>query len=217
MFKRLFLAAVAALGMLPAEGAIQFYGGTTGLTETDFANQVLTLGLTMQGPIYFTGEASGTMITDVGPTGVDFSAPSTINVVGNPAQYVALNIGDSLRIDFPGDVYAFGIHLSKVTSSSTGTWNFGPLGGPSAGSITIPSSGTVFLGVISTTPLSSMPSIVLTSTGSSNRAFTMEDFSIGTLAAAPTPEPSTFVLLGAALIVLPLWARRRGGARCGRG
>jgi hypothetical protein len=208
MFKNL-LPVLLAMAALPAGATTTFYVGAAG--ETQFNLDLITRGLTVGSLIDFTGESSGLTLNDIGPSLVDFTGSSSIFVDGS---MITLN-GTSavLQVSLPSDVYAIGMYISSATGNKT--WSYGPSGGTIA-----LTASTTFFGAMSTTPLAALPTLTLSGPVGASTGINVFNFELGTVSGggggggSETPEPSTLVLLGSALIVLPVLARRkRTGSR----
>ncbi len=200
MFKNL-LPILLALSALPAGATTTFYVGAAG--EAQFTADALTRGLTIGSMFDFGGELSGLTILDAGPTDVDFTGNSALNVDGTT---ITINGSSSvLQVALPSGVYAIGMYLTG-TSSSNKTWTYGPSGS----TMVLNNSTTTFFGAMSTVPLDALPVITLTGPASIT-GMTVSSFELGTVTASmsETPEPSTFALVGVGLIAFPWIARRR--------
>ncbi len=210
MFMRVSLV-LLALTTLPAWGTTTFYVGSSG--ETQFGFDLTARGLIAGSLLDFTGTSSGTTISNVAGTGVNFS--SAAGLASDPSGYISLSStssGTAMQIAAPSTVYALGLYLAGG-GPTLKNWTYGPSGG----TVSLSNASTIFLGVISDLPLASLPTITLTSP-SGTAVLVVNDFKIGTLAppsggGAETPEPSTFALIGSGLILFPAIARRRSRNR----
>jgi hypothetical protein len=202
MFKRL-LPVLLTLSALPAWGTTQFYVGSAG--EAQFGLDLTTRGLTAGALLDFLGSTvSGGAVTNVAGSGLNFSGPNIL--VDGSTLSITPGVGSGMQVALPANVYALGMYL--ISTSITRNWTYGPTGG----TISIANDSTIFLGVMSTTPLTSFPTITLTAQQNSS-GVSVVNFRIGTEGAPPssseTPEPSTFALIGSGLILFPLIARRK--------
>lgn len=119
-----------------------------------------------------------------------------------------------LTITLPQNTTAFGLNLFSVLAgdySGAGTDTVTlTAGGTSGQVVTPPYTGAAFLGVVSSTPLTT-----LTLTGTANEEFpTIVDVTFGSAAMSPVPLPGAAPLFGAALAALgAVGYRLKRGAR----
>lgn len=195
-----------------AWAAVSYYQGPT-VAGTDFETDRIARGLILGSIVNFSGQSLGATLANVGGTGVSFSVnPGFIDVQDNAASYNAVNSGDAIAINLPADVYMIGLYLSRLAEVSPSTVTY------AGGSFALPQTGTVFFGVISETPLSSIPTILL----SPSNGLKIHSFFIGTQGTVnppidgEVPEPATAALLSGSLIALAVMARRRKQAQAPR-
>lgn len=204
MFKRL-LPVVLALSALPAHATINYYVGSS--SEASFNTALIGNGLTASGIINFAGATGGSSVNNVGGTGVNFVGVTTTVSVTGANQLKEDNPGSGARVDVTptNPIYAIGLHF--LSGSASG--NFWCVEAPGSGTcdniLTVTSSSPAFLGVISSSPLTAFSIRQL----GSGTALMFNDFTVGTLAVSETPEPSTMAMLGGALVLFPLMARRK--------
>lgn len=206
MWKKL-LPVVLAFGTLPAHATISYYVGAS--AEASFQTALIGNGLTASGIINFAGATGGSSVNNVGGTGVNFVGVTT-TVSVNGTQLKEDTQGSGARIDVvpTSSIYALGLHM--VSGSAGGSfWCFEPQGsGTCDNMLLIQSSPQAFFGIISSAPISAF---TIRQFGAGT-ALSVTDFTVGTLASvstSETPEPSTLALLGGALVLFPLAARRK--------
>ncbi len=207
MFKRL-LPVVLAFGTLPAHATISYYVGAS--AEASFQTALIGNGLTASGIINFSGATGSSLVNsvnNVGGTGVNFVGVTTTVSVTGANQLREDNPGNGARVDVTptSPIYAIGLHF--LSGSSSGNfWCFEPQGSGSCDNVlTVTSTQPAFFGIIGSSPLSSFTIRQL----GSGTALLINDFTLGTLAISETPEPSTMAMLGGALVLFPLAARRK--------
>jgi hypothetical protein len=112
-----------------------------------------------------------------------------------------------MTITLPSGATAFGGYFGQAGSSSFSTLTL-IVAGDTTVTQTFNGPGATFFGFTSSTPFTSITLYNDTKSPAVNQ------FEFGTVAiggdggASDTPEPSSMALMGGALIVLPLWARR---------
>jgi hypothetical protein len=212
----IFLLAITILLVAPAEASTSYYAGGS---SAEAAFNAAVGGLTLLNPsmTFSAGDlasgglynASGTSIDFLGLDDFFFNDPLDFTV--SSGKLVASHPAEQVRINFPAlGVYAFGVHISVV--SSFGLWCVELSPGACNYSLSNSSSSDAnvqFFGLVSTAPVSAplyirpsafSPTLVLPSF----EAFTK----VQAPAVSSTPEPDTLVLAGIGLVILQL-ARRR--------
>ena len=212
---RIPLLASAILLVVPAEATTTYYPGAA--TEASFNTAVG--GLTLLNPsLTFSGgdlgsgglfNATGTGINFLGFDDFVFNAPTDLSVISG--KLTATQPAEAVKITFPSaGVYAFGIHISVV--SSTGLWCVSLTPAPCTYPVTNASNSAAnvqFFGFVSdtavTAPLYIRPSAF-------SPSLVLPDFEA--YGAAATPEPRTMLLVGLGLVILPMirmtrWKIRR--------
>lgn len=119
----ILLLAATTLLVVPAEATITYYS-PGGQTEADFNTAVV--GLTLLNPaLTFSGTPGSTGLLNASGTGIDFlgfdDLNSPLSFTINAGKLIAAGSGEKVTITFPaGGVYAFGIHITVVSSSGSG-------------------------------------------------------------------------------------------------
>ncbi|MEP7355085.1 MAG: hypothetical protein ABI824_17795, partial [Acidobacteriota bacterium] len=176
---------VLALFAAPASATTAYYCADTCApddTELKFSNAVTAAGLTYTSPVTFFGALSGTTVSNVGATGIDFlgfngASPDTLNVTGsNQLAQSTIGSGTSIQINFTTPIYAFLLHVT------TGSAFIRPCFGPTSNlcdPVLVASGGTGFSGVIDpTTPLTSL-TLFSTSFAGGYGQIVISDFRVG--------------------------------------
>lgn len=199
---------ILAIAALPAQATTTYYcdsscGSNTAAVFNAAFGALISAGMSSSGTVNFLGEASGTTVSDVGPTQVDFSGvngvnPATLNVVGSQLQHTVGGTNTGILISMPANTFAIGFHVT--TPSANKFWCFEITAPNCDTGVMIFTNGTTsFVGVISDTPLPNLQFRQPSGTG----ILYVNDFSI-----AETPEGPTYLMMGLGLISLPLLKRR---------
>lgn len=201
--------ATAVLLVAPAEATTSYYQGSSG--ETAFTTAVGGLTLLDPGLTFSSGDLAPGGLYNASGTGIDFlgfdggfPGFGPLDFTVNSGSLTATNGGEVVQIDLPASgLYAFGVHITVTSTSSFGNWCFElTLNACNATVTTANSSSIGFLGFTSTTPITGP--IYLRPTGGSP-IMVLTNFEAF---ADPVPEASTMLLVGLALVILPL-ARRK--------
>lgn len=121
------------------------------------------------------------------------------------ATYSSGSINPDIRVTLPAGMTAFGVNL--MTTGFVGeTFKITLSDGESFTAPTFANPTAAFFGLTATSPITY---IDFTLTGApAGSSMLMDNFEIGTVAAAPTPESASFVLIGSGLIALTILRRR---------
>ena len=213
----LILAALGALAT-PAFAAIQFsycylgcgsINSNAGMTYTAF--QAVTSGLTfpvspitfdsanLSGGGIYTDPATGAIFTGFGGT-----TQEALIVSGTALAETGTNGTDRpIQIDLPANTYAIAVFLATVSGTAYPKADFtATVAAFNSGAFdyelgVTTTSGGVFFGLVSNTPLAKL---LLGSTSGTNGPLMIQSFEIGQV--AETPEASTFALIGGGLLLV---------------
>jgi hypothetical protein len=205
---------------------------TTGsLTNANTAHNSFFLNLTGVGTENFESYATGTVL----PLAISFGAAGTANLTdpsgtsaiesGNDGagrfpvsgtQYLVTGAGSGFTITFTSAISAFGFYGTDVGDFG-GSLSLGLTGSNGNTNLAVPntvgnngstSGSDLYFGFYDTA--NTYTSITFNNLGSGGvDVFGFDDFSIGTLPqVTPTPEPGTYVLVGAGLLALAVFRKR---------
>jgi hypothetical protein len=185
----------------------------TGVTFTTFGTTATGLGDTMSSAITFvSGGLSGTpaIYVDAG-TGTTFAGYSnattqnSLQILGTSLAQTINGANSGIQVTLPANTYAFAVFVSTVSSFGSPFVELGDrIVSNSNYSLVIPNNSTsVFFGIISDTPISNLFIGNLGNDG----AVKIQSFEIG--GPAPTPEVSTFLLIGTGLVLMRFLRRRQ--------
>lgn len=220
MFTRDVLISIMALAGLatPARATITYCNSgcsnsNSGVTFTTFGTAAGGLGDTMSSPITFvSGGLSGSPAIYVdGGTGTTFAGYSNattqndLTVTGTALAQTINGANSGIQVTLPANTYAFAMFLSTVSGFGSPYLELNDrIVSHSNYSLTVPDSSTsVFFGIVSNTPLTSL---FLGNLGSGGN---VEIQSFETGGPAPTPEISTFLLIGSGLVLMRFLRRRQ--------
>jgi len=186
----------------------------SGVTFSSFGTTAAGFGDTMSSPITFvSGGLSGSPVIylDAG-TGTAFAGYSnattqnSLQVLGTSLAQTINGPNSGIQITLPENTYAFAMFFSVVSGFGSPVVELGDRNlSASNYQLTVPNSSTsVFFGIVSDTPLSSL---FIGSTGGSDGAVKIQSFEVG--GPAPTPEVSTFLLIGSGLVLMRFLRRRQ--------
>ena len=200
---RELLPAILFLAALPAEGATTYYCTAACGANDENAFNTAMAALLNSGPVNFSGETPGTVVSDVGPTQVDFAGfngitPATLNVSGTQLQQSVGGTSTTVQLQFGPGTLAIGLHLTQSTGTAR-PWCFETAGSCQSGAFILVNGTTTFVGVISDVPLLNHQ---LRQQSGTNLLF-INDFTV-----AETPEGSTFLLVGLGLISFVILKRK---------
>ena len=185
------LTTVSFDGIAPVNNFVSYGTGSVTLSGATFTNTSGSSGATLfiVDPGYYSNTySSGFMTEDYSSSGSDVI---TVTLPG-PETAVAFNFGS---IFSGGATFTVNLGAQGPFSATTG----GSIGSGALG----------FVGYTSTTPFSS---VVLTLPDAGLYGV-IDNFAFGTASTTATPEPSTFLLLGAGLAGLGIVSRRRTQVR----
>jgi len=180
----------ATTGLLFPNAPISFaFGGLVLPDQTDYIDSSSTVN-------FFDYKNGTTLDSSVG-----FSVPATA---------LKASGGDLIQVALPAGVLAFGFDFSQSNSNASfcveAQSNFDP--NACAPSSFFPGTGTQFIGLVSSTPISTIWIGPITGTGTTQ----LNDFEIGeqgqVLPPADTPEIATFLMIGIGLISLRFLPRK---------
>ncbi len=188
---------------------------------TDWQSATGATGLSFSTPITFLSgglDVSG-VYTDAG-TGTVFTGYNGSNVDGSVAVLgTALAQGNNgsntgFEIKLPANTYAFAVFIGSCSSGLCNNLGFalyaiGQGDHTSFGtnySLTVPGGGSSqFFGIVSDTPLD----YLFISSSPNSPKIGINSFEVGAAADAPTPEVSTFLLIGSGLVLMRFLRRRQ--------
>jgi hypothetical protein len=221
MFTRDILISIVALAGLavPAHATIVYCNdaahctSNSGMTFSTFGAAAGGLGDAMSSPITFiSGGLSGApaIYVDAG-TGTSFAGYSnattqnSLQILGTSLGQTINGVNSGIQVTLPANTYAFAMLLSTVSSFGSPFVELGDrnLSNSNYGLVVPNSSTSVFFGIISDTPISSL---FLGNSGNDG-AVEIQSFEVG--GPAPTPEVSTFLLIGSGLPLMRFLRRRR--------
>src|SRR5579863_571909 len=214
---------VALAGLaVPAHATIAFVycndtthcTSNSGMTFSSFGTTAGGLGDTMSSAITFvSGGLSGTpaIYVDAG-TGTSFAGYSnattqnSLQIIGTSLAQTINGSNSGIQVTLPANTYAFAMFVSTVSGFGSPYVELGDrIVSNSNYNLVIPSSSTsVFFGIVSNTPLSSL---FIGNLGGSDGAVEIQSFETGGPAA--TPEVSTFLLIGTGLVLMRFLRRRQ--------
>jgi len=221
MFTRdVLISVVAPAGLAaPAHATITYCNSgcsnsNTGVTFTSFGTTAAGLGDTMTSPITFvSGGLSGTpaIYVDAG-TGASFAGYSnattqnSLQIVGTSLGQTANGTNSGIQVTMPANTYAFAMMISTVSGFGSPWVEIGDRNLSNSNySIAVPADGTPqFFCIISSTPISSL---FLGNLGNFDGKVEIQSFETG--GPAPTPEVSTFLLIGTGLVLMRFLRRRQ--------
>jgi len=229
MFTRDVLISIMALAGLaaPARATIVYCNDTshctsnTGVTFSTFGAAAGGLGDTMSSPITFvSGGLSSGVYTDAGTgsvfNGFNGTTPEALILSGTSLAQTGTSgnggnttNGRSIQIVLPANTYAFAMLVSSVSGTADPFVELvsSPSNFNTSGNYTLSissSSDSEFFGIISNTAISS---IFVGDLFFSQSPITIQSFEVG--GPAPTPEVSTFLLIGTGLVLMRFLRRRR--------
>ena len=186
----------------------------SGMTFSTFGTAAGGLGYAMSSPITFVSAGlSGTpaIYVDAG-TGTIFAGYSnattqnSVQIFGSTSLAQTINGPNSgIQITLPANTYTFAMFVSTVSSFGNPLVELGDRNVSNSNyGLAIPNNSTsVFFGIISSTPLSSLFIGNLGNDG----PVEINSFEVG--GPAGTPEVSTFLLIGSGLVVMRFLRRRQ--------
>ena len=186
----------------------------SGMTFSTFGTAAGGLGDTMSSPITFVSAGlSGTPAIYVdASTGTIFAGYSnattqnSVQIFGSTSLAQTINGANSgIQVTLPANTYAFAMFVSTVSSFGNPLVELGDRNVSNSNyGLAIPNNSTsVFFGIISSTPLSSL------FIGNLGNDGPVEINSFETGGPAPTPEVSTFLSIGTGLVVMRFLRRRQ--------
>jgi hypothetical protein len=208
-----FFLVLAAMGLLsaPAYATITYIDCTTGCANNAGYSGVEAAGsgLTFSAsPLTFaSGNLVGSVYTDP-TTGALFTGTTTgLTVNGTSLEMTSSNSGARIDITLPANTYAVALSISVLGSSANVFADLGVIAGSADVTLT---SFPGFYGVVSDTPLTSLIVIKSTNFGGNLQ---IDDFKLGIQGSggggSETPEPSSVLLFGSGLMLLPLLRYRQ--------
>jgi hypothetical protein len=212
---------VALAGLaVPAHATISYCNtgcssSNTGVTFSSFGTAASGLGDTMSSAITFvSGGLSGSpaIYGDAG-TGTTFAGYSnattqnSLQILGTSLAQTINGANSGIQVTLPANTYAFAMFVSTVSSFGSPFVELGDRNVSNSNySLVIANSSTsVFFGIISDTPLSSLFIGNLGNDG----AVKINSFETGGPADTATPEVSTFLLIGSGLVLMRFLRRRQ--------
>jgi hypothetical protein len=201
----------ALLLVAPVEATTTYYaGGASAQTAFNAAIGSLILlnpGMTFSGDLEPNGlfNAAGTGIDFLGIDDYHFNDPLGFTL--SSGKLIAAEASEQVTINFPANIYAFGILISEVSGAGNwcielthGTCSYNPYSSsPSA---------AVFFGVVSDTPLTA--SLYIRNSGGNPQLVLplLEAYTHAAVVVTSAPEPRTMLLIGLGLVILPLVRRK---------
>lgn len=221
MFTRDVLISIMALAGLsaPARATITYCNSgcsnsNSGVTYTTFGTAAGGLGDAMSSPITFiSGGLSGSpaiyLDSGTGTTFAGYSNATTQNdltVTGTALAQTINGANSGIQVTLPANTYAFAMFLSTVSGFGSPYVELNDrIVSNSNYSLVVPnSSASVFFGIVSSTPLTSL---FLGNLGGTDGKVEIQSFEVG--GPAPTPEVSTFLLIGTGLVLMRFLRRRQ--------
>ena len=224
MTTRDVLMSIAALAgfAIPAHATIAFVycndtshcTSNSGMTFSTFGTAAGGLGYAMSSPITFVSAGlSGTpaIYVDAG-TFTSFAGYSnattqnSLQILGTTLAQTINGANSGIQVTLPANTYAFAMFVSVFSGFGNPLVELGDRNvSLSNYGLAIPNSSTsVFFGIVSSTPLSSL---FIGNFGNNDGAVEIQSFEIG--GPAPTPEVSTFLLIGSGLVLMRFLRRRQ--------
>jgi hypothetical protein len=220
MTTRDVLISIMALAGLaaPARATISYCNSgcsnsNSGVTFASFGTAASGLGNTMSSPITFVSSGlSGSPATylDAG-TGTTFAGynngvQDSLQIIGTSLAQLVNGTNTGIQVVLPANTYAFAMMISTVSGFGSPWVEIGDLVlNNSNYSIAVPGDGTPQLfGIISDTPLTNL---FLGNLGNFDGKVEIQSFEVG--GPTPTPEVSTFLLIGSGLVFMRFVRRRQ--------
>jgi hypothetical protein len=210
------LLALAGLAV-PAHATVSYCNSgcsnsNSGMTFSTFDAVAATFGNANSSPITFvSGGLNGSGIyTDSGTltgfTGYNNNVQDALQIISTSLGQSVNGANTGIQINLPANTYAFAMMISTVSGFGSPWVEIGDRTLTNSNfSIVVPADGTPqFFGIISSTPLNSL---FLGNLGNFDGKVDIKSFEVG--GPAPTPEISTFLLIGSGLIMMRFLRRRQ--------
>ena len=219
MLTRDVLISILALAGLaaPAHATITYCNSgcsssNTGMTYSAFDAVAATFGDTNSAPIFFVGSLSGSPAiyldawTGTNFVGYNTNVQDALQIIATSLAQTVNGSNTGIQVTMPANTYAFAMILTTVSGFGSQMVELGDRNLSNSNySIVVPADGTPqFFGIISSTPLSNL---FVGNLGNIDGKVEIKSFEVG--GPAPTPEVSTFLLIGTGLVLMRFLRRRQ--------
>ena len=207
------LFAAAILLVAPVEATTTYYAGGAS-AQTAFNGAIGSLIL-LDPAMTFSGDLEPNGLFNAAGTGIDFLGiddyhfNDPLGFTLSSGKLIAAQPAEQVTVNFPTNIYAFGIQISVV--SSTGFWCVELTHGTCNYSLFNASnsaSNVQFFGIVSDTPITAPLFIRPSAFSPQLVAPLLEAYTHAAVVVTTAPEPRTTLLVGLGLVILPLVRRK---------